>query len=174
MSEKQINIKEKTYQSVWLTINIQEIAEAFSYIRKVTVKSIQGDQSLPIYLTMYPLTLPSDRHLKVIEWYSTSRFAELHGIKEMYSEVWFALLKTSAENMLSHRQNIFQVPMDAIEIRKSKITELEFDFTQFDPIAQVFWNTGNMDFMEIGELIKFGSKDWSDTYFLVKQDFISK
>ena len=163
MSEKQINVKEKIYQAVWLTINIPENAEAGNYLGKVTVKSVQGDQSLPVYLTVYPLTLPSERHLKVIEWYSTGKFASFHGIKEKYSDAWFSMLNIYAENMVAHRQNMFQVPMDAIKISQSKANELEFDFSRFDQIAQVFWNTGKMDFLETGELTEFGKKAWSDT-----------
>jgi hypothetical protein len=145
MFEKQINIKEKTFKSVWLTINIPEAAEAGTYLGKVTVKCVQGSQSLPVYLTIYQLTLPSERHLKVVEWYSTDRFAELHGIKEKFSEAWFEMLRIYADNMVSHRQNVFQVPMDFIEIRKSKTDELEFDFSRFDQIALLFWDTKKMD-----------------------------
>jgi hypothetical protein len=173
MSDKQINVREKTFQPVWLTIKIPENAEAGNYLGKITVKSVQGDQSLPVYLTVYPLNLPSDRHLKVIEWYSTSKFKALHGIKDEYSEEWFSMLKTYAENMVAHRQNMFQVPMDVIDIRKSKTNELEFNFDRFDQIAQVFWNTGKMDYLETGELTRFNEKAWSGTEILLS-DFIVK
>jgi hypothetical protein len=163
MFEKQINIKEKTFKSVWLTINIPEAAEAGTYLGKVTVKCVQGSQSLPVSLTIYQLTLPSERHLKVVEWYSTDRFAELHGIKEKFSEAWFEMLRIYADNMVSHRQNVFQVPMDFIEIRKSKTDELEFDFSRFDQIALLFWDTKKMDYLETGFLTKFGKGEWSST-----------
>jgi hypothetical protein len=167
MSEKQINIKEKTFKSVWLTINIPEAAAAGTYLGKVTVKCVQGSQSLPVYLTIYQLTLPSERHLKVVEWYSTNRFAELHGIKEKFSDAWFEMLRIYADNMVSHRQNVFQVPMDFIEIRKSKTDELEFDFSRFDQIAQLFWDTKKMDYLETGFLTKFGKGEWFSTEILL-------
>jgi hypothetical protein len=162
-TERQMDIGEKTFQAVWLTVSIPVDASAGKYIGKVTIKSAQGDLSLPVSLCVYPLTLPSERHLKVVEWYSTDKFSSLHGIKEEYSDEWYAMLKIYAENMVAHRQNIFQVPMEAIEIRKSTTNELEFDFTRFDKIAEVFWNTGKMDYMETGELTRFGKKAWSDT-----------
>jgi hypothetical protein len=167
MVQKKLDITEKTIQAVWLTISIPADASAGNYTGKVTVKCAQGDLSLPVFLTVYPLTLPFERHLKVVEWYSTDKFSALHGIKEEYSDEWFAMLKIYAENMVAHRQNIFQVPMDAIEIRRSKTNELEFDFTRFDQIARVFWNTGKMDYMETGELTRFGIKGWSDTEILL-------
>lgn len=163
MSERQLNIKEKTFQSVWLTINIPETVEPGKYIGKVTVKSAQGNQSLPLYVTVYPLTLPAERHLKIVEWYDTDRFPELHGIKEEYSEAWFNMLRTYAENMVAHRQNVFRVPMNAIVIRKSGTNEFEFDFLRFDEIARLFWNTKGMDYLETGFLTKFGGGEWFST-----------
>jgi hypothetical protein len=161
MAEKQINIKENAFQSVWLTISVPETAEAGTYVGKVTVKCAQGNQSLTIYITVYPLTLPSERHLKIVEWYSTSRFPEFHGIKEQYSEAWFNMLKIYAENMVAHRQNVFRVQMNSIVISKSNTNNLEFDFSRFDQIAQLFWDTKKMDWLETGFLTKFGAGDWA-------------
>jgi hypothetical protein len=107
--------------------------------------------------------MPSARHLNLVEWYSTSRFPELHGIKEPFSEAWFDMLKIYAENMAAHRQNVFRVPMNSIEIRKLKSNELEFDFSRFDKTADVFWNTGRMDYLETGFLATFGSEKWYST-----------
>jgi hypothetical protein len=173
MAEKQINIKEKSYQSVWLTISIPETAGSGTYLGKITVKTNMEEQSLPVSITVYPLTLPEKRHLKVVEWYNTEGFARFHGIKEEYSPAWFDMLRKYADNMVAHRQNIFQDPMDAIAISKSKSGELEFDFTRFDQIADVFWNTGKMDFLETGELTTFGEKQWSSTKISL-QDFSVK
>jgi hypothetical protein len=172
MNEKQLDIKEKSWQSAWLTVQIPVDVGAGTYIGKVTVKSNQGEQSLPVYLTVYPLTLPEKRNLKVIEWYSTD-FAKFHGIKDQYSDEWFAMLRKYAGNMAEHRQNVFQVPMETIEIKKSKTGELEFDFTRYDQIAQVFWDTKKMDYMTSGELTKFGKNGWSGTEILLN-DFSVK
>lgn len=168
MSEKQINIKERTFQSIWLTIKIPETIEAGTFVGRVIVKCSQGEQSLPLHVTVYPLTLPTDRHLKVAEWYNTSKFERFHGIREKYSEAWFAMLRTYATNMVAHRQNVFQVPINAIDIGRSIKGELEFDFSRFDQIAQVFWDTEKMDYLETGDLTRFGEKDWFSTEILFK------
>ena len=73
---------------------------------------------------------------------------------------WFAMLGKYAENMAAHRQNVFQVPMEAIEIQKANDGRLIFDFTRFDQIAQVFWDTKKMDFLETGEIARFGNNAW--------------
>jgi hypothetical protein len=167
LAEKQISINKGLYQSVWLTISVPETAGAGTYSGKITVKCVQGEQSLPLYVTVYPLTMPAKRHLKVTEWYNTGSFSKNHGIQEEYSDAWFAMLRKYADNMVAHRQNVFQVPMNTIQITRSKNSELEFDFTRFDQIAQVFWNTKKMDYLETGELAKF-EKDWYSTKILPK------
>jgi hypothetical protein len=163
MAERQINIREKTWQSVWMTIKIPQDIPAGKYYGKATVKSGQEVQTLPVTVMIYPLIIPEERHLKVVEWYSTSGFARFHGIKEEYSPAWFAMLGKYAENLAAHRQNIFRVPMESIEISVSADKELSFDFTRFDQIAQVFWNTGKMDFLETGEVANFGKEEWFST-----------
>jgi hypothetical protein len=88
----------------------------------------------------------------------------------MYSDEWFGMLKKYAENMVQHRQNIFQVPMSSINIEKLENGQLDFDFSRFDQIAGVFWNTGKMDYLETGELARFGVEAWFSTD-IVWKDF---
>ncbi len=173
MAERKVNLKEKTWQSVWLTIKIPEDATDGTYTGIVTVKTTPEEQSLPVYLTVYPLVMPSERHLKVVEWYNTSGFSRFHGIEEEYSPTWFEMLQKYADNMVSHRQNIFQVPMESIIITESEGGKLLFDFSRFDQIADIFWNTGKMDFLETGELTSFGKERWFSTEIYL-QDFSVK
>jgi hypothetical protein len=168
MNERQLDIKENTYQPVWLTVDIPETAAAGIYSGKITVSGASVQQSIPVSLMIYPLTLPAERHLKVTEWYSTKDFSKFHGIKDIYSPEWFAMLKKYAENMAAHRQNVFEVPMAAVEIRKSATGGLEFDFSRFDQIASVFWDTKKMDWLETGEVAKFGTGAFASTEILLK------
>lgn len=163
MSERQLDVKEKTWKSVWLTITLPEKAAPGTYSGKVTVKSGQESQSLPVTVKVYPLTIPAQRHLKIVEWYSTGWFKSYYGIQEEYSPEWFAMLKNYADNFVAHRQNTFRCPMEAIEISVSDKGEFSFDFTNFDKIAMVFWNTGKMDLMETGEVGVFGPGSWAST-----------
>jgi len=165
MSERQINIKKKSCQGIWLTVNIPENAEAGAYLGNVIVKSVQGDQTLPLYLRVYPLTLPAERHLKIAVRFSVNNFDKYHGINEMYSDAWFDMLKVYADNMVAHRQNVCQASISTIKITQSESGALAFDFTRFDQIVEVFMNTGKMDFIETGYgLTRFGDGgDWFST-----------
>jgi hypothetical protein len=168
-----MNLNPGTFQAVWLTIRIPEVAENGSYSGNIQVISNKGNHSLPLVITVYPLNMPRERHLKVTEWYSTDDFEKLHGIKEAYSQEWFDMLRKYADNMTDHRQNVFQVPMSLIEIRKAPAGLLEFDFSLFDRVAGIFWDTGKMDDMETGELAKFGEGGFSSNEILFK-DFTVK
>lgn len=170
MEEKQLTIKGKTWQPVWITVDIPENVDDGNYEGIVTVKSDGEVRSIPIEITIYPLTIPAERHLDVVEWYNTSGFERFHGITSEYSPEWFKMLARYAENMVSHRQNIFQVPMETILISKSTGGELQFDFTRFDKIAGVFWGTGKMDLLETGELTTFGKERWNSKEIYL-QDF---
>ncbi len=166
MNERQIDIKEKTWQSVWLTVSIPEKTFAGTYTGKVTVRSGPETQSLPVVITVFPLTIPAERHLNVVEWYSTGRLSRSFTVlRRRYSPEWFAMLRKYAENMVEHRQNSFRVDMDVIDIQQSKEGVFSFDFSRFDQIADVFWNTGKMDYLETGFLALRGEKGWSDTNF---------
>ena len=63
--------------------------------------------------------------------------------------------------MAEHRQNGFRVGLGTIESRRTATGELEFDFSRFDKFAQVFWDTGRMDFLETGFVARFGEGGWS-------------
>jgi hypothetical protein len=163
MEDTQLDVDRGIYQAIWLTVKIPKKADPGRYIASLSVKSGSQIQSIPLDLTVFPLTLPDERHLKVTEWYSTRNFEKLHGIKEKYSAEWFDMLGKYANNLAGHRQNIFQVPMNSIEITLQNNGDLYFDFTRFDQIAQVFWDTGKMDYLETGELARFGEKVWFST-----------
>jgi len=168
MAKKSIDVPKGNYQSIWLTINISDNAEAGTYTGQITVKSSKGEQSLPVELTVYPLTLPSDRHLKIVVWYSTHGFEQYHGIKDEYSKEGFAMLKKYADNMVAHRQNTFRVSLGTIDIKKLKDGEFTFDFSLFDKIANVFWSTCKMDYIETSTLCKYGEGDWESTEILLR------
>jgi len=170
MTERQINVRKGVHQPVWLTITIPENAEQGTYSGTAVVRNLQIEKSIPVCLIIYPFSLPSERHLKITEWFNTRWFEKLHGIQGEYSDDWFAMLRKYADNMVAHRQNVFEVSMRSIVISKLKTGELEFDYSLFDKIVQIFLDTKKMDFIETGFITKFGEGDWNSTQILL-QDF---
>jgi hypothetical protein len=174
MTEKQLDISAGKFQAVWLTIKIPKTVLPGNYMGSLTVRCRQGEQKLPMQLTVYPLIMPDTRHLKVTEWYTTAQFEKFHGITAKYSQEWFGMLRRYADNMAEHRQNVFEVPMNSIEVSKTTGGELEFDFSRFDQIAQVFWDTRKMDYLETGELARFKEGGFASNEIVLKDFSVTK
>jgi len=172
--EKKVSVKEGKYQAVFLTVKIPRDAKPGSYKGAVTIITERGNKSLPLKLTVYPLTLTDDRHLMVTEWYTTSRFKKFHDIDSSRSERFYEMLKVYAENMAEHRQNIFRVSIDLIESSQDANGKLKFDFSRFDKWAEIFWNTGRMDLLETGFVARFGRGGWSSREILLRDFRVQK
>lgn len=170
--ERQCSIGAGTLKAVYLTIRIPADAEPGDYQGTVTVASSAAKSTLPVTLTVYPLTLPDERHLMVTEWFSTSKFKQ-QGVDTSDMEQVLKMLRVYAENMAEHRQNVFRVSLGLIESTLAADGELAHDFSLFDRWAQVFWDTGRMDAMETGFVAHFADGHWSSRE-VVLNDFTVK
>lgn len=168
--EKELAIEQGKYQAVYLTVKIPRDAEPGDYKGAVTIKTDKGTKSLPLKLTVYPLTLPDERHLMVTEWYSTGKFKKFHGIDSSHSEQFYNMLKVYADNMAAHRQNVFRVSLGLIDSSQDADGKLKFDFSRFDKWADVFWSTARYDLLETGFVARFGEGGWSSRE-VVLRDF---
>ncbi len=166
--DKSISLEKGKYRGIFLTIKIPRDTAEGRYEGTVTVQTRQGSKSLPVRVTVYPLTLPDERHLMVTEWYSTGRFRQFHGINSSDSDEFYKMLGTYAQNMAEHRQNVFRVTLDLIACKLDGDGKLAFDFSRFDKWAEVFWNTGGMDLLETGFVARFGEGDWSSNEVLLR------
>jgi hypothetical protein len=159
--DKEVTLNKGKYQAIFLTVKTPRDAEPGNFKGTITVKTDKGNQSLPLHLTIYPLTLPNERHLMVTEWYSTGRFKQFHGVDSSHPEEFYKMLRVYAENMAEHRQNVFRVSLGLIDSSQDSEGKLKFDFSRFDEWAQIFWNTGRMDLLETGFVARFGEGGWS-------------
>jgi len=167
---REISLKKGKYKAVFLTVIIPRNAQPGDYKGTVTIETEQGNKPFPLHLTIYPLTLPDERHLMVTEWYTTSQFKKFHGIDPSDSERFYQMLELYAQNMAEHRQNVFRVSLDLIISRLDANGKLKFDFSRFNKWAEIFWHTGRMDLLETGFAARFGQAGWSSTE-IVLRDF---
>ena len=172
--EKEVFIEKGNYRAVYMTIRIPRNAEAGDYEGAVTIKTEKGNKSLPLHLTVYPLTLPDERHLMVTEWYTTGNFKKFHDIDTPDSKRFYEMLKVYAENMAEHRQNVFRVSLDLITSKQDVKGNLKFDFSRFDKWADIFWNTGRMDLLETGFAARFGEEGWSSREIVLRDFLVRK
>jgi len=166
--DKETSVAKGKHRAIYLTVKIPKNTKAGAYEGAITAQTEKGDKSLPIHLTVYPLTLPDERHLMVTEWYSTGNFKKFHDVDSSDSERFYDMLKVYAENMAEHRQNVFSVSVDLIAGKKGSDGKVTFDFSRFDKWADVFWSTNRMDLLETGFVARFGEEGWSSREIILR------
>jgi Domain of unknown function (DUF4091) len=159
--DQQCSVRKGNRKAVYLTIEIPRETPPGEYRATITATAGGTGASVPLVLQVYPLTLPQERHVWVTEWFSTSAFRKHHQLNSSDDEHFYRMLKVYAENMAEHRQNVFRVGLESVECRRMADGKLQFDFSRFDRLAQVFWDTGRMDLLETGFIAQFGKGGWS-------------
>lgn len=154
-------------KAIYFTLRVPREAEPGLYRASVTVTAGTASVSLPLVLTVYPLTLPDERHLMVTEWFSTHQFKRWHDVDPNDSEQYYKMLRIYADNMAEHRQNVFQTSLGLVRSTETPDGKLQCDFSQFDRWAQVFWDTGRMDRLETGFVAHHGKGGWSSREILL-------
>ncbi len=167
---RQMAVEAGRYQAVYLTIRVPKNAPAGAYEGIVTFRADKGERTLPLVVTIFPLSLPDERHLMVTEWYSTGRWKQFHGVDSSDPEAFYKMLGVYAQNMADHRQNVFRVAPELIAATKRSDGKLTFDFSRFDKWCEVFWNTGRMSLLETGFVARFREGGWSSKE-IVLRDF---
>ncbi len=167
---RQMTVEAGRYQAVYLTIRVPKNAPAGAYEGIVTFRADKGERTLPLVVTIFPLSLPDERHLMVTEWYSTGRWKQFHGVDSSDPEAFYKMLGVYAQNMADHRQNVFRVAPELIAATKRSDGKLTFDFSRFDKWCEVFWNTGRMSLLETGFVARFREGGWSSKE-IVLRDF---
>jgi len=167
---KQMPLDSGRYQAVYLTIRVPKDAQAGDYEGVVTFRADKGEKALPLALTIFPLTLPDERHLMVTEWFSTGRWKQFHGVDSSDPNAFYRMLGVYAQNMADHRQNVFRVAPELIAATKRSDGKLMFDFSRFDKWCEVFWSTGRMSLLETGFVARFREGGWSSKE-IVLRDF---
>jgi hypothetical protein len=164
LEESSMHVRKGISQPIWLTVKIPADAPAGEYQSAMTVHSRNTpDAKLDIRLTVYPVTLPEARTLKVTNWFNLGAIAGYHGA-EMFDERFFQMLQRYALFMAEHRQNVVLTSLSSlIEFGAGSDERLKFDFTRFDRFVELFKEAGVIGFIEGGHL--GGRKgDWNEGF----------
>ncbi len=169
--ERQCDMTNGALKAIYLTLRIPAAAEPGEYRGNLTVSSGETTAALPVTLTVYPLTLPDQRHVLVAEWFSTGQFKKFHGVESAQSDRYWQILRAYAKNMVEHRQNTFEIRLSLIKTMLDDNGKYSFDFSEFDRFAQVFWDTGRMDAMETGPVTERVPGGWSSPNIKIREFF---
>ena len=131
-------------RALHLRIDIPRATPPGPYQGHVTIKASTADTTIPIDLTVWPISLPQQLPCSCTLWIWPSLIAQYHCV-QLYSEPFWQLLTTYAAEMTAHRQDtIFTTifgPDSLIDITKTA-AGYTFDFTNFDRWVNLFFDAG--------------------------------
>jgi len=117
------------------------------------------------FVKVYPVTLPQEQNLTVVNWISTGSFSAMNkGEKVEYgSDQYFEILKEIAIMAAKNGQNCWLIPSQPDHILNDTKDGFILDFTVFDKTLDVLEQYGNMKYFcnpHIGG--RFKDAAWTD------------
>lgn len=131
-----------TTQPIWLTFYTPKDAAPGTYQGEVQVQAEDFSARFPIEVTVWPITIPEERHLYVTNWFFADRLAKVTGTKA-YSDEFYEKARPYFAMMAAHRQNVTWTPWNLIQ---------GSDFSAFDRFVETLEKHGLADRIEITHL----------------------
>jgi hypothetical protein len=128
-------------QPIWLTADIPPDQKPGIYRGEFRLNISDRTENIPVELTVYGAVVPAERHLTVVNHLRPEPLAEFYDVAPWSEEHW-RILRSFADSMATHRQNMINVPIFSL-LRTIKSREgLSFDFSLFDRFIELFIEAG--------------------------------
>jgi hypothetical protein len=151
LEDETITVPANTAQPIWLTVYVPAEAPAGEYRGAVQLSWAGGERQVPVRLTVWPFTVPQERHLYFTNWISAGHLAKRYKV-EAYSEAFWGLFEKFVANAAAHRQNLMWVSPYLIRVFREADGQLTFDFALFDRWIEICARHGVADLIEISHL----------------------
>lgn len=173
LTDTTLNIEQGEVQPFWITVPVPANAQPGLYKGQVTVKAtVNGTPEYfkkEFYIKVYPVTIEKTS-LLISNWsahFSPKMLGYLNNNKpvELYSPLYWELIKKLAAIMASHGQNVYRIyPLwnTKFTLRDGKYS---FDFSNFDKEVEIFDQTGTLERIEGGHLA-WRSGKWDEPFFV--------
>ncbi|MFB6135680.1 MAG: glycoside hydrolase domain-containing protein [Halobacteriaceae archaeon] len=149
-------------RSIWLTVRTPKDAAEGTYEGTVTVTGGGQQAEQEVALTLHPVRLPDTQSLWLINYLTTDRVADYHGVRQWSEEFW-ECLESYAENMASHRQNVVNASLyGLVKFFRQEDGSLSFDFERFDRFVELFEDAGVVGRVSAGHLAGRPPKTYLD------------
>lgn len=157
-------------QPLFIEIDVPRDAAPGRYAGTLRVEWEGGSAELPLRLQVHDFEVPVERHQHVTNWF-TFPGVPWKDTVETGSEEYWDLARKFAEIIARHRQNIFRHWLSWASFSYDPDDGFSADWSRFDRWAEVFFDTGRFDRMEIwGAGRRTGSHAGLDTR-IVMVDF---
>ena len=164
LADEVIGLEANTTQPVWLTVFVPRDAPPGKWAGAVEVQADGTAVEVPFHLTVFPVTLPRERHLLVTNWMNLGNFASFYGTQRHTPRFW-QVVANFASNLAAHRHNVTWCPNDLIHITQEAEGKLSFDYSDYDRWVQIFDSAGCMDLIEGGHVGMRGDGKWENPWF---------
>lgn len=171
IEDRSIKIDSGKTQPIWINIYVPDDVPSGKYHGIVIVKTSEGDQSIKLSLTVYPFSLPKERHLFVTLWFDPYIIAKFHNT-ERGAEKYWEIMEKYAKNMAEHRQNVIETPFPS-PIKLKKDGSLDIDYTSMDRWVEFFEKTNTcerIEFPAIAHTVQEEGYDWWNSSQLMIND----
>ncbi len=135
-------------EPLWIEIDVPRDAAPGRYEGTLRVEWDGGGAELPLRLRVRDFEVPMERHQHVTNWF-TFPGVPWKDTVETDSEQYWELARKFAEIMARHRQNIFRHWLSWASFSYDPDDGFSADWSRFDRWAEVFFDTGHFDRMEI-------------------------
>lgn len=138
------------HKTLVVDVDIPRDARPGIYKGKLTVTALKADKVVRIsktfHIQVYPVTLPEEQGLKVVN--HTGTFAPMNDGEpvEVFSDRWYHLLQLVAEMAADYGQNCWLAPAKPKVVLNADGTDFDIDFEEFDRVLQLLQEHGNMQY----------------------------
>ncbi len=157
-----MDLERNRTQSLWVTVAVPP--DATSGLYRGTLLLRAGKRSLArreFRVHILPATVPSERTLKVTNWFNVSDAAsrQFYGAPQ-FSDPWWTLVENLGKVMADHRQNVVFTPVMDLITAHVQGDVLTYDFSNFDRWIETFRRAGVVGYIEGSHLLgRAGSYD---------------
>lgn len=159
LADEKIALPADRTQTIWVSVYVPKETPAGRYTGTIEVEADGEVTPVPIEVQVFDFAVPDERHLYVTNWFSTGNIVGPVGA-EPESEEFFMMLRVYADNMASHRQNVFWIPWRLIKVTREPDGSLAFDYSKFDRYVETFLDAGVDGRIEIQATAHRGKGGW--------------
>ena len=139
-----------THKTLIVDIAIPRDARAGIYKGKLTVTALKEGKTIraskPFRIKVYPVTLPEQQGLKVVNHAGNLTPMNNGEPVETFSDRWFFLLQKVVEMAADYGQNTWLAPATPKVVLNADATDFDIDFTDFDRVMDFLQEHGNMQY----------------------------
>lgn len=160
------NIDSAAHKTIWVDFAIPHGVKAGVYKCKLAVKGGELKVTKNFYIKVYPVDLPEEQSLKVVNWYNSYTLNYIDGgeVADNHTARHMELLSTLAKTAAEYGQNCWLVAERPDIILNADSTDFVLDFTPFDNAMEVLIKDGNLKYFCFPHFGGRSDREWDKPF----------